>query len=126
MRGLASIGRTFVLVAVMTPLLQGCAGPAAFKISNDTESDVTLAGCAQEPGLQTAIPSHGTFSFTDNVGERTLSDDPGFACLLKLADGQLRCLRLPTDQSSKRVFSVREAESTDSYESCVAHSDPHL
>lgn len=85
-----------------------------------------LVGCAQEPNLARVISSHATFTFTDNIGERTLSDDPGFACLLRTSHGDLRCLRLPTDQSAKTVFSVSEALPTDSFATCVERSDPHL
>jgi hypothetical protein len=85
-----------------------------------------LVGCAQEPNMDRIVRSGGDFAFSENLGERTLSDDPGFACLLRLGDNELRCLDLPTDQSAKTIFSVSEATPTDSFETCVARSDPHL
>lgn len=103
-----------------------CSTSHPFKIVNDTGETVVLAGCAQEPDLTSAIQPHGAFTFSDDLGQRTLSDDPGFACLLRTGRGQLMCLQLPTDQSANSAFSVSEARPTDSFLKCVSHSDPHL
>ena len=118
--------RILVLVALLSAFTAACSASTPFTIQNGTAEDAMLLGCAQEPHLARTIPSHGTFTFSDNVGERTLSDDPGFACLLKTAHSELRCLRMPTDQSAKAVFSVSEALPTNSFATCVARSSPHL
>lgn len=115
-----------VCVTGVLLFLGGCVEQAPFQISNDTAQVVTLAGCAQERELQRIIPSQGRFTFDDSVGGRTLSDDPGFSCLLDFGGGDLRCLTLPTDQAEKTVFSVREAVRVDSFDTCVAKSEPHL
>lgn len=107
-------------------LAGACSTSHPFKIVNSTSETVTLAGCAQEPHLARTIPPHGRFTFSEDLGQRTLSDDPGFACLLRTGQGQLLCLRLPTDQSAKTAFDVSEARPTDSFSTCVQHSNPHL
>ena len=114
------------LVVASGAVTTACGSSHAFKIDNGTAEDVVLVGCAQEPNMDRVIASHGTFTFTDNVGERTLSDNPGFACLLRTSAGALMCLRLPTDQSARTVFAVSDALPTDSFSACVARSDPHL
>ena len=76
--------------------------------------------------MDRVIPPHGTHTFSENLGDRTTPDDPGFACLLRTSRGELRCLRLPTDQTAKSVFDVAGAKPTDSFSTCVARSDPHL
>lgn len=114
-----------VLVGLLW-LAVACSTSHPFKIVNGTPETVILSGCAQEPYLTRVIAPHATFTFTDDVGQRTLSDDPGFACLLEGEHGQLMCLRLPTDQSAKTKFDVSDARPTDSFSSCVEHSDPHL
>ena len=106
--------------------MAGCGGPRPFTIANRTAEDVVLVGCAQEPNIDRVIASNGDFTFSDNIGERTLSDDPGFACLLRLGSNELRCLQLPTDQSRKTTFAVSEATPTDSFKACVGGSRPHL
>jgi hypothetical protein len=121
-----ALWRHLALVAGVSAITAACGSPHPFKISNGTAEDVVLVGCAQEPHLDRVIPRHGTFTFSDNVGERTLSDDPGFACLLRTSHGDLMCLRLPTDQTAKTVFNVADALPTDSFATCVARSNPHL
>ena len=106
--------------------MAACSALPPLEISNGTAEDVVLVGCAQEPHMDRVIPPNGRFTFTDNLGERWLSDDPGFACLLKTGHGDLMCLRLPTDQTAKSVFDVTDAVPTDSFETCVAQSDPHI
>lgn len=118
--------RLLALIVGFGAVATACGGPHPFEIYNGTAEEVVLVGCAQEPNLDRMISSQATFTFSDNVGERTLSDDPGFACLLKTSHGDLRCLRLPTDQSAKAVFAVSDALPTDSFAACVARSDPHL
>jgi hypothetical protein len=121
-----ALWRHLALVAGVSAITAACGSPHQFKISNGTAEDVVLVGCAEEPHMDRVIPRHGTFTFSDNIGERTLSDDPGFACLLRTSRGELRCLRLPTDQTAKSVFDVAGAKPTDSFSTCVARSDPHL
>ena len=121
-----SMRRGVVGVVALVWLAGACSTSRPFKIVNSTSETVALAGCAQEPHLDRTIPPHGEFTFSEDVGQRTLSDDPGFACLLKTTQGQLLCLRLPTDQAAKTRFDVTEAKPTDSFSTCVAHSDPHL
>lgn len=106
-------------------LIASCSSPPPFKIHNGTDGAVVLVGCAQESQMDHPIPAEGTFTFGDSVGDRTLSDDPGFACVLKTSNGELKCLALPTDQSEKSDFDVADAETTDSFAACVAKSDPH-
>lgn len=115
-----------VMVVVGSILaVSACGTPSPFKIENDTSESVALAGCAQEPQLRRTIPPHAGFAFSDNLGERVLGDDPGFACLIRAGDGRLMCLQLPTDQSSRTVFRVSQARPIDSLPTCVRHSDPH-
>lgn len=121
-----SITRLLVTTVAFTTLTTGCAHLPPFSIENDGDQDVLLSGCAQEPELVRTVPAHGRFSFTDSVGDRVLSDDPGFSCLIRLSDGRLRCLRLPTDQTDESEFAVSESTPTESFSQCVAHSDPHL
>jgi hypothetical protein len=120
-----ALRRGAVLVGLLW-LAVACSASHPFKIINGTSETVVLSGCAQEPHLAHAIPPHGAFTFSDDVAQRTLSDDPGFACMLRAGHGQLMCLRLPTDQSAKTEFDVSEARPTDSFSTCVEHSDPHL
>src|SRR3954469_19366920 len=93
-------------------LAVACTASQEFRIANNTPDTVTLAGCAQEPHLVRAIPPQGKFVFGEDVGQRTLSDDPGFACLLRTSRGRMLCLHLPTDQSGKTSFDVSEAQPT--------------
>ena len=118
--------RRLALVIGVGATLAACSSPQPFEISNGTAEDVVLVGCAQEPHMDRVIPPSGTFTFSARDGERTLGDDPGFACLLRTSHGDLMCLRLPTDQSAKFMFDVADAVPTDSFETCVAHSDPHI
>jgi hypothetical protein len=118
--------RRLSLVAGLVATLAACSALPPLEISNGTAEDVVLVGCAQEPHMDRVIPRNGTFTFSDNLGERTLSDDPGFACLLRTSDGDLMCLRLPTDQTAKTVFAVEDALPTYSFSTCVAQSDPHI
>ena len=118
--------RVLAVLAGVLGVVAACGSAPPFTIENGTAEAVVLVGCAQEPHLDRVIPAHGTFVFTDDVGQRTLSDDPGFACLLKTSQGALTCLRLPTDQSAKTVFAVSDARPTVSFSACVAQSDPHL
>jgi hypothetical protein len=118
--------RRLALVIGVGATLAACSSPQPFEISNGTAEDVVLVGCAQEPHMDRVIPRNGTFTFSEDIGERTLGDDPGFACLLRTSHGDLMCLRLPTDQSAKTVFAVADAVPIDSFETCVAQSDPHI
>lgn len=129
MRGLARqmpLRMTLAAAVGALWLAAACSASHPFKIHNDTSESVVLTGCAQEAGLERTIPPRGSFTFTDNVGERVLSDDPGFACVLRTGAGQLVCLRLPTDQSKKTDFAVSEGQPTESLATCAQHSDPHL
>lgn len=126
MTGRLTLWRFAVLAVGSIALVTACGTPQHFQIYNDTATRVELVGCAQEPDMHRLISSRSTFTFSDNVGERTLSDDAGFACLLTTGPGELRCLRMPTDQSTKTRFAVSEARPADSFATCVAHSDPHL
>lgn len=121
-----SFTRMLVAAAAVTTLTAGCADQPPFSIENDGAQDVVLSGCAQEPELVRTIPAHGSFTFADYLGDRLLPDDPGFSCLIRLGDGRLRCLRLPTDQSDQAKFAVSESAPTDSFSQCVADSNPHL
>jgi hypothetical protein len=95
-------------------------------IYNDTTQAVVLDACAQEPHMNLQIASKGTFNFTGRPGTTYLSDDPGFACTLTTASGELMCLPVPTSGSAKDTFSVSEAKPTESFAKCVAHSNSHI
>lgn len=115
-------------VATLPALLvaSGCGiNPGPMSIYNDSDTSVVVQGCTQEQDLRATLAPHARFTFTEDLGSRTLSDDPGFACLLQTPGG-LTCLYLPTDQSSKLTFGVREAQGTSSFAACVSKSDPHL
>ena len=107
-------------------LITSCGATPQFKIHNATADAVVLVGCAQEPNMDRVISPASSFTFSDVDGERTLPDDPGFACVLKTKQGGLMCLTLPTDQNDKAVFDVSEARPTTSFDACVAKSNPHI
>lgn len=118
--------RVAIVAAGVIGVASGCGfEQAPIKIHNDTQSAVLVEGCAQEPGMRAVIDPARDFSFTDDVGRRVLSDDAGFACLLRTRRGLL-CLHIPTDQSSRSTFFVRDARPTRSFDQCVATSAPHI
>ena len=105
--------------------LASCSDQRPFRIKNDTDHVLTLVTCAQDDNFNKALPSGATWTFGQDVGDRTLSDDPGFACLLTTSTGGILCLSVPTDQSRQTVFNTSAAKAIRSAADCFAHSDPH-
>lgn len=103
-----------------------CSPDPPWQIYNGTSETVKLAGCAQEQGLVRTLAPGDTFTFTGDLGERVLSDDPGFACLVMTSHGDLLCLHMPSDEVKKVVFDVTEAVPTSSFLKCVENSNPHI
>ena len=117
--------RSFVALGGLGLLITACSKPSQFRVMNDTQDEVTLISCAQDPHLNRLLAPGSAFSFTDNVGSRTLADDPGFACAVQRGS-RLLCLPLPTDQSGRSRFLVSAAVQTASMSDCFANSNPHL
>lgn len=126
------IGRKVLLVPVAVvalSLVAACSFGRSWppwEIHNGTSETLRLAGCAGEPSLERTLAPGGTFTFTDNIGETMLADDPGFACLLMTSHGDLLCLHVPTDQGEKSKFDVAEAVPTSSSSKCFENSGARL
>lgn len=114
-----------ISVAILA-LVTSCGVPTPVVIHNGTSEIFKLAGCAGERSLERMISPGGAFTFTEELGERLMPDDPGFACLLITSHGDLLCLQIPTDQGDKMRYEVTEAVPTSSFLNCVENSGPHL
>lgn len=122
---LAWVRRLLVAMLVVASTA-GCSSASATKISNDTNTSVTVVSCVQDGTMSIQIRAGGRFSFNDSVGTRATADDPGFACVLRTDDGTRLCLTMPTDQSARNTYRVSEAVPTPSESACFSRSYPHL